>query len=534
MRALWTLLLTGLLLGSAVEGCTQTRGDPEKQRLNQQPDSKSVRLIGAPLQFKVARVITAIRAKSRATGLKSLSKEEVIQALGQEFGSGAYGSTGVKEWAARMNIAKLAYPRLLQGKPGLGVSAGALAIQGFCFFAPLVLIVWSLQQPESQPLMRQTAAEQKEIEKQAANPPESAESKTAREEFMARYDAETDPAAKWTMLETDDEDESLNFVLDPAWVDQQHTALMDQLPPDHTGKLWYLLEKTNSSDPRTAEIILSVISRITSGDARQIAELDEDHYALLMNAYQKLAKAAAPDVLAGQTATLDALWAGMETPDKPNAAHKSQLASIRARIAFKAGRFDDAETWMDRYVASSGVESKYATFYQGWFMLDIGQPDRALVLATNAIGKSTQPNPFHTNWQTLAGWAEMARGHPREADAYFQAALDGQAALRKKGRDTLPWWLRLMTTEIGANSSLPINAQSLDHLAALEGYAPEEAGRVRAILGKKATPEWIKNVAPYFNSTFDGWGQARETAHAKIIKALEFSQKNTAASTGAS
>ena len=48
MRALWTLLLTGLLLGSAVEGCTQTRGDPEKQRLNQQPDSKSVRWTESP------------------------------------------------------------------------------------------------------------------------------------------------------------------------------------------------------------------------------------------------------------------------------------------------------------------------------------------------------------------------------------------------------------------------------------------------------------------------------------------------------
>lgn len=492
-----------------------------------------VLLIGAPLQFKVAKVITAIRAKSRATGLKSLSKEEVILALGQEFGSGAYGNSGMKEWAMRMNIAKLAYPRLLQGKPGLGVSAGALAIQGICFFAPLVLIVWSLQQPERPPLMRQTAAEQKEIEKQAANPPESAESKTARKEFMARYDAETDPAAKWAMLETDDEDESLNFVLDPAWVDQQHAALMEQLPPDHTGKLRYLLEKADSSDPRATEIILSVITRITSGDARQITELDEERFALLTQAYRQLAKAATPDVLAGQTAMLDALWAGTETPGAPSAAHKPQLASIRAHIAFKAGKFDDAETWMDLYVASSGVESKYAALSQGWFMLDIGQQDQALVLATNSMAKTSQPNLSRTNWQTLAGWAEMARGHPREADAYFQAALDGQAALRKKGRDTLPWWLRLMTTEIGANSLLPINAQSLDHLAALEGYDPEEAGRVRAILGKKATPEWIKNVGPYFNSTYDGWGKARETAHAKIIKALEFSRKNAAASTGA-
>lgn len=480
-------------------------------------------LIGAPLQFQVAKVISAIRARARATGVKSLGKEEAILALGHEFGSGDYGITGAKGWAFRQNIAKIAYPRLLQGVPGLGVSIGALAIQGLAFFAPLVLIIWAMQQPEQTPLMRQTVAEQREFEKQASEQPEAVEAKAARDEFMSRYDAESDPSAKWAMLERNDDDGSQNFDLEPAWLEQQKSALSDALPADHPGKLRHLLDETDSGNPGAAQTILAVISQLTAGNTLRAADLDEERFALLVDAYGRLAAVATPDVLAGQTAALDALWADLETPDEPKAAYRSQLASARARMAVTAGRPDEAETWMDRYVASAGNRNDYAALTKGWFLLDIGHPDRALALATQAMETAKQKDTPLFIWQTLAGWAEMGLGHPREADAYFQAVMDGGGANHKGAAETLPWWLRLLSWGTGAFSKgqLRPEVQTLDHLAALEGYDPQEAGRVRAALGKKMTPEWKKSFAPNVRSTFDGWGTARKAAHGKILKELE-------------
>jgi hypothetical protein len=48
MGALWTLLLTGSLLGSIPDGWAQTGADSANERLDRQPDSESVRPASAP------------------------------------------------------------------------------------------------------------------------------------------------------------------------------------------------------------------------------------------------------------------------------------------------------------------------------------------------------------------------------------------------------------------------------------------------------------------------------------------------------
>ncbi len=477
-------------------------------------------LIGIPLQFKVAKITSAIRARTGVSGLKSLGKEEVITALGQEFSSENYGSTNAKGWIQRLNIAKLAYPRLLQGIPRLSVSIGALTLQGFAFFVPLVLYVWSLQQPEQTPLMRLSQAEQEKIEKQISERPVTEETRVAREAFMARYEAEHDPAAKWTMLEMDFEDASEVYFLDPAWVMQQKTALLESLPADHPGKLRHLLYMAAPDSPGKAETILSVIALLTENKAR-IADLDEERLALLMDAYTLLAIAATPDVLTKQTTALDALWSDLETADPPKALFKSQLASIRAHMSFSAGNFEEATTWMDRYVANAEQTGGFATLTKGWFLIDIGQADQALALATRTIATDEQRPINRSQWQTLAGWAEMNNGHPREADVHFQAAQEEIAAQMEESLDALPWWMRLITGDTAANlqAQMPVTPQILDHLAALEGYDPQQAALLQTELRNKITPEWKERMQS-FPGKFNGWGKAREAAHEKIIKAI--------------
>lgn len=486
-----------------------------------------VMLIGAPLQFGAARLISAIRAKARAEGLKSLSKEQATMALGREFGSANYGATNAKGWAHRQSLAKLAYPQLLQGVPGLGMSFGTLSLHGFAFFAPLVLIVWSLQQPQAAPLMRETEAEHRELERLASK--ETAAAKAAREEFMARYDAERDPAAKWAMLERGEDEDGADFEPDPDWVGQQRTALLEQLPANHPGRLRQTLEQAKPGTPGAMEGTLSVITRLMAGDAAK-TELDDERFALLMTAYGQLAKVATPEVLAGQAPTLDALWSDLEHASDPGGAgRRAQLASARAHIAYAAGRFGEAETWMDRYVASAGQNNDYAALSRGWFLVDIGRQDQALTLAMHRIDTS-EKNPIRrSNWQELAGWAELGRGHAREADAHFKAVQEQISQL-----GTRPWWLRLITKEAIPAGGGPgsIGRNTLDHLAALEAYDPQEAGRMREELGKNMTPQEYKRVSSFPVNVFNGWGNTRAAAHARILKTLYPARNQAAATTG--
>ncbi len=485
-------------------------------------------LIGTPLQFKVARVTAAIRRKAKAAGLRKLSKEDVILALGEEFAHRDFGGTNAKDWTQRLGIAKLAYPRLLQGVPAVATSFVVVVAQGFALFAPVVLVVWSLQHGGEVPLLRTSQAEQQQLDREAAASPEAIAAQQARDEFMVRYNGEVDPSAKWAMLdqasnEDVDVEEAAPADLDPAWVKAQRAELAMQLPPEHPGRLRHILDVADTPGPEAAAAVQGVIAQLTENDPQKAAELDPGLFRLLLDAYAQLARVGTPEVLAGQAGMLDALWAGLDAPGNPNAAAKAELASVRARMAYAAGRQDDAAAWMERYVAAAGADDPGAALAQGWFLLDIGRHDEALNLATSAIGEA-KPGAAasqRSGWETLAGWAEMARGRTREADGYFRAVLDETAMREQAIGDRLPWWLRWGYKAAGlmAPGELRVNGPTLDHLAALNGYDPEQGARVMADLTKSVRPG-ARQAALSEPVSPDGWGKARAAAHGRLLKAI--------------
>lgn len=480
-------------------------------------------LSGVPLQFKAASVIARIRAKA---GKKPLDGEQTLHALGLEFTGRDYGDGGSKGFMRRMNIAKLAYPMLMQGVPGLAVSLGVLASLMICWVAPFIVLVWSWQH-ESMPLLRQTEAERQEIARQQETRPAKLKGKRIREEFQARYQAESDPVAKWAMLDRQ-EQEGPEAFLDDGYLDwdmQQRELLIGLLPADHAGRLRHELNQAAVGKEGTVETLLSIIARLGGDKAGQAANLDEERLDLLLDACRRLAQEAPPDRLGAAQAALDGLWAATAPPGHPLAGQRATLAQIRAHIAFSGGQFGEAETWMERYRAEAGAKNKQAALAQGWFLLDIGRPDQALALAAQNLGPHSQQDYALRQWQTLAGWAEMGLGHPREADAHFQAVLDTQSSRLAAGRDREPWWLRLL----GQASSMFwerqwIGAPTLDHLAALEGYDHAAAARLSADLRKRVARR--DGRPPAINSGFDGWGKAREEAHAKLLQALQESSTN--------
>lgn len=481
-------------------------------------------MLGIPLQFKAAGVIAAIRAKAKLAGTKRLDGEQAVHALGLEFASGGYGDNSIKGWTRRMNIARLAYPKLLQGIPGLGASLVVLAALGVSLFAPLILLTWTWTQPGQQPLMRITQAEQQAIARRLEERPERVKAKRAKDAFLARYAAQDSAAAKWVMLDRH-EDDNLDFgQAHRDWIGQQRAALIGQLPANHPGKLQYQLEQAQSGTAGAADSLLAVAAEL-SGNA---ANLDEKRFVLLLQAYRRLAEEA-PERLEAQKATLETLWTVSASPGHLLAGQRAALAHIQAHRAFAAGQIDEAETWMERYQthfaskANNDTATDFAALTQAWFLLDIGRPDQVLALASHAIETAKPDDPFRLNkWRTLAGWAEMGRGRPREADAYFQAVLGSRIARLNETRDQMPWWQRLLFWRSDAmllqKIQRRIDAQMLDHLAALERYNPAEAARLLAELAKGA--EQARQRPPYIDSTTDGWGKAREEAHGKLLTAL--------------
>jgi Zn-dependent protease/tetratricopeptide (TPR) repeat protein len=494
-------------------------------------------MCAVPLQFKAAKVISSIRAKD--AGMKALNGEQAIAALGMEFASADYGGVGPKGWMQRVNIARLAYPRLLQGVPGLGMSLAVLGSLLVSLFAPLILVAWAWSQPGQMPLMRSNQAEQQEYAKQNEARPERARAKQAQEAFLARYAAEPDAAAKWAMLDKHEEEDQEEFAYafteaHLAWLREQRARLLEQLPEDHIGKILHRLNQAKPGTPEAPAILLAVIDQLDGGTGSKAATLDEDRFGILIQAYRRLVNEAQPQSLEARKPALDALWASLETPDHPLAEQKPALAALRAHMAFAAGQFSEAETWMDRYQAASAPQDQQAGLTHAWFLLDIGRFEQALALAKPAIESSQTDKSsgmITPSWQTVAGWAEMGLGHPQQADAYFQAVLENRAQRMSASRDSLPWWLRWLTW--GADQKFKqqrrIDPQTLDHLTALDAYDPTQAAQLRA---EWANPEALATqriLASNSFSTADGWGKVRAAAHEKVLKTLELQAKDSAA-----
>lgn len=464
-------------------------------------------LFGVPLQFKAARAVAAIRAKSRTTGLAALEGEQAIRALGREFAKTNYGGTSASGWMQRLNVARLAYPRLLQGSPGIGTSLGILAAQGTALFGTLALVLAGLLQPGTAPLMQATTTAQQEISRQEDDP----EERLAQAAFVQTYEAETDPHARWKMLDRYDHDAMEERGFQPgreAWLEQQRVLVLKQLPDDHPGKLARLLAAAPPGTPAAVENQLAIIA-LLGGRA---PELDRDRFEILVDAYRRLAEEASTEAAAAQVRDIAGLWDALASPGHPLADLRPELAPILARIALAGNQLDEADTWMNRYREGTSP-GQHADLAYGWFLVDAGRADRAGTLARAALADTTLPGYLRNQWLTLAGWVEMAGGNPRQADVHFQAVLAERDARFDKVSQELPWWLRLLA-ESKKNSTRRADASTLDHLAALQGYAPREAERLAAELGGDSAPPLPEAGGVY------GWGKTRVAAHRQLLASL--------------
>jgi Zn-dependent protease len=468
-------------------------------------------LFALPLQFRAARAVSAIRTKARAAGLDSLSAEQAIRALGREFAKATYGGTSASGWMQRLNVARLAYPRLLQGAPGISTSLGILAAQATALLGTLALVLASLLQPGTTPLMQPTAAERQA----ASRPNDGPEERLAHAAFVQTYEAQADAQARWELLDRYDRDatENRGFSAEREdWLKRQRALLLTQLPEDHPGKLAHLLATGAPDSPAAVENASTVVALL----AARAPNLDRDRFGMLVEAYRRLAWEA-PAEAAEHFPDIARLWDSIEPAEHPLAELKPSLAPLLARIALAGDRIEEADAWMNRYRTTAGEDGRRADLVYAWFLLDIGRPDQARALAGDMLGSAALPDYLRTQWRTLAGWAEMAGGRPREADIHFQGILAERAARLEKVDQQLPWWLRLLTASVkaGAAASRRADATTLDHLAALEGYQPAQAASLAAELAGAAAR------ASASVGTVDGWGKARAAAHRRLLKSME-------------
>lgn len=467
-------------------------------------------MLGIPWQFRTASLVAAIRAK---TGKRALDGEQALHALGLEFARRDDGGGG-KAAAERLGMARLAYPWLLRGVPGWGVGMGVLACWATAWLAPLVLVVWAWQQPGQRPLLRVMQAEAQELAKRRAASPERVQIDKAAAAFVDRYEAESDPETKWTLLERHDRDTDAFDESHWAWIDAQRSELIAQLPYDHVGALRHRLNLARPGQPESLQALSDIAERLGAGGA---AKLDRQRFAILLEVYRRLADEAPPERLQTPKAGLDALWSGME--DEKSADRRRELAYIRARMAFAAGQREEAETWMRRYRSAIGPEDPFAALKLGWFRLDIDRPADALALAQRFLTQADTPKSLLREWRALAGWAEMAQGHAREADAYFRANLDEHAARLAAAREQEPWWSRWLG-KIGwlAWEQDPIAGRELNHLAALDAYDPEQAAVLRQELKRRLN--WRSVTAPTVQAGYDGWGKSAQATYRRLLQEL--------------
>lgn len=491
-------------------------------------------LFGISLQFKAARVVGRIRTRARAAGVSSLRGEQALAALGREFASGDYGRVGAADSLRRVNIARLAYPRLLQGVPGFGVSMSVLLGQAVAFLAPLLVAIWSVSQSTSLPLMRTTATELVAIDARVAEAaakrverPEDPQARKAQGAWVARFEAEPDPAGKWTILEEYEAKAGEDFEGDAAyfeWLEEQRRILTERLPEDHPGRLQRRLDQAAPGTAAAAEVVPAVIAILGGNDVTVAAALDERRFALLIEAYGRLAQESA-STAAVYAGTIEALWSTLQGSDSAHGEHRPELARILARVAFAAGRVEEAEGWMRRYRDDPRAAGEPLAFQAeleyAWFLVDARRHEQALAAAGAVLAQPDLPGHRGAQWATLAGWAEMGRGRPREADARFQQAQAMRMARIDEVRGDLPWWLRLLSYWGDTNRPAMgrIDVQTLDHLAALQEYQPQEAARLLAELAGQR-PAGRPSIAAPVTSTYAGWGQQREQAHQRLLKAL--------------
>jgi Tfp pilus assembly protein PilF len=170
-----------------------------------------------------------------------------------------------------------------------------------------------------------------------------------------------------------------------AWMNRQRSQLIAQLPDGHIGALQYRLNLAKPGQPETLPTLLDIIDRL---GGERAANLDRERFAILLEAYRRLADEAPPERLQAPKAALDDLWNATETAQHPFAEQRRELAYIRARMAFACGQNDEADVWMQRYQSAIGPQDPFAALKRGWFLLDIGRPAEALALAKESLAQA--------------------------------------------------------------------------------------------------------------------------------------------------
>lgn len=483
----------------------------------------AVLLMGARNHFRAARAISAIRA---ATGGRAvLGKDEVVARLAKHLTRPEFSDDTAKGRVMRQTVAALAYPRLLQGVPGLSTSLGVLAVHAAAFAVPLLAAAWLMRQPEKPPLLRPLPYAQTEAARQAAEKWKR-EAAAAREKFLAQYAASSDPQEKWRMLDEADDDDSL-VVMGSAWVAQQRDALRLLLPADHPGRLGPVIDaQATQPGPQAEAALLGVIEILGHGDAARIAALDGGRFGTLARAWRALALRGRPQVLAAQDPVLEAVWRELRRREADAAWREQEqwrgpmLAATAARLAYDAGHAARAEEWMTRGAESYTGVRRYAVVARGWLLLDAGDADRALALADEALKTPGLPAYWRTEWLSVAGWAEMSRHDPRAADAWFTQAIRApEGAAKQDGWFDVATWLLGVINGRPRHREPQITGAMLEHLAALDQYDAPEAARYRASLAACMTPTWKTRIAPALIGTryTHGWGRLRADTLGKML-----------------
>ena len=269
--------------------------------------------------------------------------------------------------------------------------------------------------------------------------------------------------------------------------------------------------------------MLEVIARLSSGDGRKIAGLDEERFFTLNAAWTELEKHAAPPVLAEQDALLQSAWAHLAS--QPGT-YQRVMAGTAAHLAVAAGDMARAEDWMARKARVEGATNEQPLVEQAWFQLDIGHAGRAQEMAAQALSRPGVRGHERDKWLTLAGWVEMSQGRPREADRYFMQALGQKPEKRSGAKDEFNvavWLLGVIQGQPPVQPSFPdLSGARLDHLAALQLYDPQQAARDLAELNADISPQWKKIISGMSGKNYasGGWDRQREAAIGKVLHDL--------------
>ncbi len=514
-------------------------------------------LSGIPAQLKTARVVSAIRANAPDVSKHGLSGSRAIAELGKEFARSNLGGDVANGRQLRVNIARLAYPRLLQGVPGLLTSAVTLVVQLLCLILPLLVVAWNIGADAPTPLYQVTAAEQATLDKRRLDSPAFRQSQAEFDRFVVEFQSEPVLLNRWDRLVAMEAaaSESLTTPEQLKWLHDQRKLLAGQLPITHLARLEHELASIATGDRESlrqlAAALLAALEPPAESDhqeplASDPANLQKIH--LLLATWQRLSEETSAIDTADQIPTITGLWHRMPD-DEIFIDLRSDVARVMAKLELAKGDKPAAKDWFQRiYPHSQNEVGSYAQLEEAWFLLDAGEAQAALTLAEAALQRDANENEIKgsripATWHTLAGWAQMQLGQAESADKHFQASSAERTHRLAQIQLSRPWWVRLLGIQSTSRKSHAqrITPDTLDHLAALQIYAPQQAEQQIAALRqanatRKDGPLSADNISADRklqnrflqrgqSGLIGGFGQARAAAHDELRHKLGLTEE---------